>query len=165
MWQIFMLEKFLYKFFDKFLSTSKNILLIKNQLVASSIVDALAFIIVIQVTKKMVSASTMQDYLIFALAVFFGNIFSGFALKKFDKDKEWLHMVQFNNRKDGKECLDNIRRQNINVISFNSYNDVLENTISAYIKTINKNEARIVSDILKDINHKEITITNIKNMG
>lgn len=158
-----MLASFLFKFLDKFLSTSKNILLIKGKIFSSASIDALAFIVVIFVTKIMVKVSTIPEYLVLGLAVFFGNILSYYMLKKFEKDKKWLHIIQFEKRSQGKKILDKLRDEGLIVISSDSYNDNLQSTLSANIQTLDKNQARILKDLLKNVVHKEITITDIRS--
>lgn len=155
---------FLAKFSDKFLSLTKTILLIKSKILLSAIVDSMGFLVFIFITKRIVEVSYWYEYLILASAVFCAGVSSNKIISKFEKDKEWLHIIQISNRQDAKQVFDAVRENGLQIITQNSYNNELDQTLSATIKTCNKEQAKILKELLANKDFQEITLTNISSV-
>ena len=158
---LYLVKIFAIKFLDKFTSTTRNILLIRHKVLLSAFVDCIGFIMAVFIIKAMNKANTIEEFGVMCLSVFLADLFSNWLVGKFDKDKDWLYIVQIENRDDAKRVFDEVRNNNLQIITNNSYTSELDQTLSASIKTSNKSESKILLDLLKTVKHKKITLTNL----
>lgn len=158
---LYLVKIFTIKFLDKFMSTTRNLLLIKHKVLFSALVDCVGFVMAVFIIKAMNRANTIEEFAVMTLSVFLADLFSNWLINKFDKDKDWLYIVQIKNRNDAKRVFDEVRNKNLQIITNNSYTSELDQTLSASIKTSNKSESKILLDLLKTVEHKKITLTNL----
>lgn len=161
---LYLVKIFAIKFLDKFTSTTRNILLIRHKVFLSAFVDCIGFIMAVFIIKAMNKASTIEEFAVMCLSVFLADLFSNWLVGKFDKDKEWLHIIQLSNRNEAKEIFDKIRSEGLQIITHNSYNNELDQTLSATIKTCNRNEAKTLKELLINKDFQEITLTNVSSV-
>ena len=161
---LYLVKIFAIKFLDKFMSTTRNILLIKHKILLFALADSLGFMVAILVIKAMNQADTIEEFLVMSVAAFLANLFSSWLVGKFDTDKEWSHIIQFNKKEIAKKSFDIIRENNMEIITFVSYNEDLDQTLTAIIKTYDRKQAKILKELIKVENAIEVTLTNTVQM-
>jgi Na+/melibiose symporter-like transporter len=138
---------FFLKFFDCALSTIKNVFLIKEKYLLSSICNSLSAMLFIFVADIMANTAS-EDKWIIALIVFFANLTGSYFppkfLDKIESDRLFIYIMTADCLENGFALADTLRELNIPVATTIVYNDKLQKTLSvtAYAKT--KEQSNII---------------------
>lgn len=137
---------FLLKLMDNMLNTMKNIFLIKEKFLLSSLLAALSTAIYMIMVMKMAKSDGIISIIAIFAATFIGTLVPGVAVKKTEKDKLYIFDITADNLDSGKEFADILKDANITTKTSIAYNNVMDKTLSIKAYCSNREESRLVND-------------------
>ena len=124
---------FVIKFIDNIVTTGKNILTQKNKALLASIAVIISQLMFYFVIDKVIEDKSMSTIAVVSVGAGLGSYVAFLINQKISKDRLWVHIVTSNNKTDMKVLGDYMREHNVPIITFDSYNDNLEITLTALI--------------------------------
>jgi hypothetical protein len=146
---------FILKLIDSILSTFKTILMIKDKGIYSSIVNGIAtfsYMLIIVDLKTSLQAG---------LASAIGSYFSYYMDKKYSKDKVWIFDVIPDSKTSGKDFADNIRDNNIPVMTYVGFNEEKDKIVCSKIYSHSKEQSRLIENFIS--NDFKYSVNEIKS--
>lgn len=137
---------FILKLIDNTLNTMKNIFLIKEKFLVSSLFAALSTAVYMVMVMKMSKADGVISIIAIFVATFMGTLIPGLAVKKTEKDRLYIFDITADDIDSGKEFADILREANIATKTSIAYNNVMDKTLSIQAYCSNKEESRMVND-------------------
>lgn len=138
---------FLLKFFDCALGTIKNVFLIKEKYLLSSICSSLSAMLFIFVADIMANSNS-DDKFVIAVIVFLANLSGSYFppkfLDKIESDRLFIYIMTADNLDNGFKLADTLRQLNIPVSTTIVYNDKLEKTVSITAYSKSKEQSNII---------------------
>ena len=123
----------LVKIIDNIISTEKTILTQKNKALLASIAVIISQLMFYFVIDKVIEDKSMSTIAVVSVGAGLGSYVAFLINQKISKDRLWVHIVTSNNKTDMKVLGDYMREHNVPIITFDSYNDNLEITLTALI--------------------------------
>ena len=146
-----MLTTFLLKFFDCALGTIKNVFLIKEKYLISSICNSLSAMLFIFVADIMANSDS-SDKMTIALIVFLANLTGSYFPPKFLDKIEPAHMfiyvVTAKNIEFGKLLADTLKQLNIPVSTNVVYDEYTNKTLCVKVYSQSKEQSNIITRML-----------------
>jgi uncharacterized protein YebE (UPF0316 family) len=137
---------FILKLIDNTLNTMKNIFLIKEKFLVSSLLAALSTAVYMVMVMKMAKTEGIISIIAIFVATFIGTLVPGVAVKKTEKDKLYIYDITADNINNGKEFADILREANIATKTSIAYNNEMYKTLSIQAYCSNREESRMVND-------------------
>lgn len=137
---------FILKLIDNTLNTMKNIFLIREKFLVSSLLAALSTAVYMVMVIKMAKADGIISIVAIFAATFIGTLIPGVAVKKTEKDKLYIFDITSDNIDSGKEFADILREANIATKTSIAYNNVMDKTLSIQAYCSNREESRLVNN-------------------
>lgn len=137
---------FILKLIDNTLNTMKNIFLIKEKFLVSSLLAALSTAVYMVMVMKMAKTEGIISIIAIFAATFIGTLVPGVAVKKTEKDKLYIYDITADNINNGKEFADILREANIATKTSIAYNNEMYKTLSIQAYCSNREESRMVND-------------------
>jgi uncharacterized protein YebE (UPF0316 family) len=137
---------FILKLIDNTLNTMKNIFLIREKFLVSSLLAALSTTVYMVTVMKMAKSDGIISIIAIFTATFIGTLIPGVAVKKTEKDKLYIYDITADNIDSGKEFADILREANIATKTSIAYNKEMYKTLSIQAYCSNKEESRMVND-------------------
>lgn len=137
---------FILKLIDNTLSTMKNIFLIKEKFLVSSLLAALSTAVYMFMVMKMAKTDGVISIVAIFAATFIGTLIPGVAVKKTEKVKLFIFDITADNIDNGKEFADILRKANITTNTSMAYNNMMDKTLSIKAYCTNKEESRMVNN-------------------
>lgn len=137
---------FILKLIDNTLNTMKNIFLIKEKFLISSLLAALSTAVYMFMVMKMSKSDDIISIIAIFVATFIGTLIPGVAVKKTEKDKLYIYDITADNINNGKEFADILREANIATKTSIAYNTEMDKTLSIQAFCSNKDESRMVTE-------------------
>ncbi len=134
--------EFILKLIDSMLGTVKNILLIKDKGILSSIIGGLATFFYMMILVDVKKAA------IVALATTIGSIVSFLIFKRFEKDKTWVFDIKPTDNKDGKSFADKMRELNLPIMTYHGYNEKKEVILCCKIYSCSKEHSKLIESMI-----------------
>lgn len=116
--------------------------MIKGKGVSSSIINGIATF------AYMIILVDIEKSFIVALATTIGSLISFKLSSHFEKDKVWIFDITPNTNDKGKEFADNIRENNIPIMTYVGFNANKEKVICSKIYSHSKEHSRLIEDII-----------------
>lgn len=140
---------FILKLIDNTLNTMKNIFLIKEKFLVSSLFAALSTAIYMVMVMKMAKTDGLISIIVIFAATFIGTLIPGVAVKKTEKDKLFIYDITADNINNGKQFADILRESNIATKTSIAYNNEMDKTLSIQAYCSNRYESRLVDENLR----------------
>lgn len=137
---------FILKLIDNTLNTMKNIFLIKEKFLVSSLFAALSTAVYMVMVMKMAKTDGLISIIAIFAATFIGTLIPGVAVKKTEKDKLFIYDITADNINNGKQFADILREANIATKTSIAYNNEMAKTLSIQAYCSNRNESRLVDE-------------------
>lgn len=139
---------FILKLLDNFLSTIKNLLLIKNKNILSSLANATSqFFYLIMMVKISKNSSTI-GVIIICTATFIGSLLPQLMFDKISKDKVFVFNIIPETKDHGKELADELRKNNIAIQTYTGFNDNKEKILCIKAFSESKNESVLLEQLI-----------------
>lgn len=145
----------LIKIIDNIILTGKTILVQKNKALIASIAIVISQLLFYFVIDHVIEDNSLVTIIVVSIAAGIGSYIAFCINKKVSKDRLWVHIITSNNRADMKVLGDDMRKNKISIITFDSYSDDLERTLTALIFANTREQSSKVDDYLnKNPNYK-----------
>jgi hypothetical protein len=109
------------------------------------IISQLLFYFIID---KVIEDKSMLTIIVVSIGAGLGSYVAFVINRKMSKDRLWVHIVTSNNKADMKALGDYMRANQVPIITFDSYNDDLEITLTALIFANTKSQSSEVDKYL-----------------
>lgn len=129
------------KIIDNIILTGKTILVQKNKALFASIAIVISQLLFYFVIDHVISANNTVTIVVVSMAAGIGSYIAFLINKRVSRDRLWVHIVTSNDRTSMKELGDYMRTNNISIITFDSYSDNLERTLTALIFANTRNQS------------------------
>lgn len=137
---------FILKLIDNTLNTMKNIFLIKEKFLVSSLLAALSTAVYMVTLMKMAKSDGIISIIAIFAATFIGTLIPGVAVKKTEKDKLYIYDITADNINNGKEFADILREANIATKTSIAYNTEMDKTLSIQAYCSSRDESRMINE-------------------
>lgn len=137
---------FTLKLIDNTLNTMKNIFLIKEKFLVSSLFAALSTAVYMFMVMKMAKTDGLISIIAIFVATFIGTLLPGTVVKKTEKDRLFIYDITADNFSNGKKFADILREADITTKTSIAYNNEMNKTLSIQAYCSNKDESRLVSE-------------------
>ena len=144
---------FIIKVIDNIVTTGKNILTQKNKAILASISVIISQLMFYFIIDKVIEDKSMLTIIVVSIGAGLGSYVAFIINKKMSKDRLWVHIVTSNNKADMKSLGDYMRKNQVPIITFESYNDDLEITLTALIFANTKSQSSKI-DACLDMNDR-----------
>lgn len=129
--------------------------MIKGKGVLSSIINGIATF------AYMIILVDIEKAFIVALATTIGSLISFKLSTHFEKDEVWIFDIFPDTNENGKEFADNIRENNIPIMTYIGFNENKEKVICSKIYSHSKEHSRLIEDIIP--NSFKYHVSEVKN--
>lgn len=153
---------FILKLLDNFLSTLKNLLLIKNKNLLSSLANSISqFFYLIMMVRISKNSSTLGVIVICA-ATFIGTYLPQLIFDKASKDKVFVYDIIPKDKESGKILADKLRENNnIAIMTYTSFNENKEKILCIKAFSQTKQESILLEQLIP--NTCKYHIVELKN--
>ena len=142
------LTAFLLKFIDCALSTIKNVFLIKERYLLSSVCNSLAAVMFIFVADVMANTATEDKWLI-AIAIFIANLTGSYLppklLNKLESNHLHIYSVTSDTLDNGIKFADELRQCNVPISTNIAFNNRKEQVLYIQAYSRNKTQSSLIS--------------------
>ena len=144
---------FILKFMDCALSTVKNVFLIKEKYLLSSVCNSVSAILFIFVADIMANSEGGDKWLI-AVAVFLANFVGSYLppkfLDKIESDRLFIYVVTADSLESGMTYSDTLKKFNIPVSTTVVYDSDTEKTLEVRAFSQTKHQSTIITSYMND---------------
>ena len=144
------MELFILKLLDGLLGTAKNIFLFKNKELLAALAGTISTFFYLTMMVKLVKIDGINGILIICAASFFGTYFPILFSKLIEKQKIYVYNITPDSNDNGKKFADNIRENNIPVLTYKGYNKEKESVLCCKIFSESKKQSSIISEMIPE---------------
>ena len=137
---------FTLKLIDNTLNTMKNIFLIKEKFLVSSLLAALSTAVYMFMVMKMAKTDGLISIVAIFVATFIGTLLPGTEVKKTEKDRLFIYDITADNFNNGKKFADILREADIATKTSIAYNNEMDKTLSIQAYCSSRDESRLVNE-------------------
>ena len=137
---------FTLKLIDNTLNTMKNIFLIKEKFLVSSLLAALSTAVYMFMVMKMAKTDGLISIVAIFVATFIGTLLPGTVVKKTKKDRLFIYDITADNFNNGKKFADILREADIATKTSIAYNNEMDKTLSIQAYCSSRDESRLVNE-------------------
>ena len=137
---------FTLKLIDNTLNTMKNIFLIKEKFLVSSLFAALSTAVYMFMVMKMAKTDGLISIIAIFVATFIGTRLPGTVVKKTEKDRLFIYDITADNFNNGKKFADILREADIATKTSIAYNNEMDKTLSIQAYCSSRDESRLVNE-------------------
>lgn len=149
------IQTFILKLIDSILNTFKSILMIKGKGVSSSIINGVGTF------AYMIILVDIEKAFIVALATTIGSLISFKLSQRFERDKVWIFDIIPSTNDKGKDFADNIRENNIPIMTYVGFNDNKDKVLCSKIYSHSKEVSKLIENFIPS--NFKYHISEIKN--
>ena len=144
------MELFFLKLLDGALGTVKNLLMSKNKGFLSAVVGALGQFFYLMMMVKLVKVNNLTSIMLISLATFFGMYIPIFIANKMEKDKVWVYNITPDSNENGKEFADQVRENNIPVLTYKGYSRDMELVLCCKIFSESREKSKMIEEMIPE---------------
>lgn len=137
---------FTLKLIDNTLNTMKNIFLIKEKFLVSSLFAALSTAVYMFMVMKMAKTDGLISIVAIFVATFIGTLLPGTVVKKTEKDRLFIYDITADNFNNGKKFAGILREADIATKTSIAYNNEMDKTLSIQAYCSSRDESRLVNE-------------------
>lgn len=142
------------KIIDNVITTEKSILIRNNKAIAASIFVVISEFMFIFIIKKVVADSNIVSAIVVSVAAGIGSYITFCINNKFSKDTVFINIITSNDKAHMKEFGDYMRSVGIKIVTFDAYNDDINNTLTALVFANTRNQSKLIDKYVE--NHTEL---------
>ena len=142
------------KIIDNVITTEKSILIRNNKAIAASIFVMISEFMFIFIIKKVVSDSNVVSAIVVSVAAGIGSYIAFFINNKFSKETVYINIITSNDKTQMKAFGDYMRTRGIKIVTFDAYNDNINNTLTALVFANTRNQSKLIDKYVET--HNEI---------
>ena len=121
------------KIIDNLILTEKSILVRNNKAIAASIFVMISEFMFIFIIKKVVSDNNIISAIVVSVAAGIGSYLAFCINNKFSKETVFINIITSNDKMKMKAFGDYMRFEGIKIVTFDAYNDEINNTLTAIV--------------------------------
>lgn len=144
------MELFFLKILDCMLGTAKGIFMNKNKVLVSALISAAATFFSLMMIVKIIKVNSISGMVIISMATFFGTCIPMYIAQRLEKDKIFVYNVTPDTNENGKTFADEIRENNISILTYKGYNKSMEPVLCSKIFSQSRIESRLIEDLMPD---------------
>lgn len=142
------LSSFVLKALDNGLSTFKTIYLQKEDYIKGAFYNALSTFFYLVGVVQIAKSNSIFSIVAMCVATFVGTILPGIMIKRSERDKLYIFDITADNLYLGKDFADAIRKENIAIKTFSSYDTYMNKVLTCKVYCTTKEESRIVNKLM-----------------
>ena len=142
------MELFILKLLDSLLGTAKSIYLVKNKEILAAIAGTISTYFYLTMMVKLVKVSGNSGIIIICVASFMGTYFPILFSKMIEKQKVYVYNITPDTNENGKKFADDIRENNIPVLTYKGFSKEREQVLCCKIFSENKKQSSIISKMI-----------------
>ena len=123
----------LVKIIDNVISTEKSILTHQNKAIAASILVTISQFLFYVLITEVVEDSNMLSIIVVSIASGIGSYIAFCINNKFSKETVFINIITSNDKAKMKAFGDYMRFEGIKIVTFDAYNDEINNTLTAIV--------------------------------
>ena len=139
---------FIYKMLDNALGTAKTIYLSKEKYLSGSLFNALSFLFYTLAFSKALKDDSILTTISMCVAVFVGTYLTGYMFKLTERDKLHIYDITSDTFETGKKFADTVRKYNIVIKTYKSYDSHMNRTLSCKVYCLTKEESKIINNLI-----------------
>lgn len=140
------------KIIDNVITTEKSILIRNNKAIAASIFVMISEFMFIFIIKKVVSDSNIISAIVVSVAAGIGSYIAFFINNRFSKETVFINIITSNNKAKMKAFGDYMRAAGIKIVTFDAYNDDINNTLTALVFANTRNQSKLIDKYVEENN-------------
>lgn len=104
------------------------------------------------IIKKVVSDSNVASAIVVSVAAGIGSYIAFFINNKFSKDTVFINIITSNDKTKMKIFGDYMRSVGIKIVTFDAYNDDINNTLTALVFANTRNQSKLIDKYVENNN-------------
>ena len=140
------------KIVDNLITTEKSILVRNNKAIAASIFVMMSEFMFIFIIKKVVADSNIVSAIVVSIAAGIGSYLAFCINNKFSKETVFINIITSNDKLQMKTFGDYMRSQGIKIVTFDAYDDDINNTLTALVFANTRNQSKIIDKYVESHN-------------
>lgn len=140
------------KIVDNLITTEKSILVRNNKAIAASIFVMMSEFMFIFIIKKVVADSNIVSAIVVSIAAGIGSYLAFCINNKFSKETVFINIITSNDKLQMKEFGDYMRLQGVKIVTFDAYDDDINNTLTALVFANTRNQSKIIDKYVESHN-------------
>jgi hypothetical protein len=137
------------KIVDNIISTEKTLLTQQNKAVAASILVTISQFLFYMLITEVVEDSNMISIIVVSIASGIGSYIAFYINNKFSKETVYINIVTSNDKTKMKIFGDYMRSLGIKIVTVDSYNDNVENTLTALVFANTKAQSKLIDKYME----------------
>ena len=140
------------KIVDNLITTEKSILVRNNKAIAASIFVMMSEFMFIFIIKKVVADSNIVSSIVVSVAAGIGSYLAFCINNKFSKETVYINIITSNNKLQMKVFGDYMRLHGVKIVTFDAYNDDINNTLTALVFANTRNQSKLIDKYVETHN-------------
>ena len=137
------------KIIDSLILTEKSILVRNNKAIAASIFVMISEFMFIFIIKKVVSDSNIVSAIVVSIAAGIGSYLAFCINNKFSKETVFINIITSNDKMKMKAFGDYMRFEGIKIVTFDAYNDEINNTLTAIVFANTREQSKKIDKFME----------------
>lgn len=143
-----MIQAFMLKLIDNALGTAKTIYINKEKYFVGAVFNALSTFFYLIAIVQIAKSDSLSSIIAMCIATFIGTFLPGIIIKKSERDKLYIYDITADNFSSGAIFADKVKKKNIPVKTYVSYDVNINKILSCKVYCTNKEESKIVNSLL-----------------
>ena len=143
-----LIQVFALKLADNALATIKTIYLQKERYVLGGIFNALSTFFYLVAVVQIAKSNDLLSIAAMCVATFLGTFLPGIAIKKSERDKLYIYEVTADTMKNGMRFADRIRKKNIAIKTYISYDSEMNKVLSCKVYCTTRKESKTIKGMI-----------------
>lgn len=140
---------FVLKLLDNSLGTAKTIFLAKEKYFLGSLFNAVGTFFYLIAIVSVAKTSNIASIFAMCVATFLGTLIPSFIIKKSEPEKLFVFDITADNLENGKKFADSLRKKNIPVRTYFTYDKKMNKTLACNVYCSTKEESKIVESLIQ----------------
>lgn len=143
------LTSFILRILDNSLGTCKTIFISKGKYFLGALFNALSSFFYLFALVQLTKSNNIYSIIAMCLATFIGTYVPGKLIKKSERDKLFIFDITSDTLENGKEFADSVRRINIPIKTYMTYDSNMQKTLSCKVYCNTKEDSTAVEYLIK----------------
>ena len=139
----------LVKIIDNVISTEKSILTHQNKAIAASILVTISQFLFYMLITEVVEDSNIISIIVVSIASGIGSYIAFCINNKFSKEIVYINIITSNDKNKMKDFGDYMRLQGIKIVTFDAYNDDINNTLTALVFANTRRQSKMIDKYME----------------
>lgn len=144
------LISFMLRIMDNSLGTCKTIFISKGKYFLGALFNALSSFFYLFALVQLTKSNNIYSIIAMCLATFIGTYVPGKLIKRSERDKLFIFDITCDNLSNGKDFADGVRKINIPIKTYFTYDSNMNKTLSCKVYCNTKEESILVEEMMNE---------------